>query len=897
MFRAELINPTIQRVLRTFRLDKAYARGAGHYLYDTDGRGYLDFIAQYGAVPFGYNPEDLWQAVLDFHRSGMPAMVQPSVPIKAVELAERLAAIAPGDLQYSTFVQSGAEAVEAAIKLARSATGRACVVSTDNGFHGKTLGALSATGREVYQAPFRAPVSGFLRVPFGDARALEAVFRNIGDDVAAFIVEPVQGEGGIIAAPPGYLTEVADLCRRHGVVFILDEVQTGLGRTGRMFACQAEGVAPDILLLSKALGGGLVPLGVSLSSPRVWNDEYGRLHSSTFANNNLTCAVGLAVLDRLEADGGALLEQVQQKGHYLLEGLRRIEERWPGVIREVRGTGLMVGVEFCEFTERDGFDMVYMSRRGAFCALVAGMLLNVFGIRCAPFLNNAMTLRLEPPLTIEYAEIDRLLQALERICEIIWNKDYALLYRYLVGDDREPTVVTGYRTGATAVRSSRLEPGTRPERCFAFVIHYPGTEDVVKNNPSFASYTTEELERLLQWQAQEPEPEVVCEMPAVRSRTGSVARGWLIGVPFGAQQMMTLPREVTVGAIRRAVDLAREMGAEIVGLGAYTSVVTRGGRDVQGRGVAITSGNSFTIAMALEALWHGAELMGTDLEKARGAVVGAAGSIGRVSAILLSERVAWVSLVGNPTRPNSSLRRLQGVADDMVAHACRRLRAGDGRGLAGWLQGLQRRLRENLATIDPGLYHQVQKVVDGEEAGERPAQVMSRAAAALGEEFPVALTLDLETGLRDADVVLAASNSPGYLVYPHMLKAGAVVCDIARPADVSPAVNAQRPDVLVLEGGLVQLPDGISFGPNMGYRPGVNLACLSETILLSLEGDHADHSIGSRIPLEEVEYLRHLGEKHGFALASLHSAGREITPEEVASIRRVARQGLRAAGV
>jgi len=897
--RPDILNPTLYRLLDMFRLNKVYVRGEGNYLYDEEGRQYLDFIAQYGAVPFGYNPPFLWEAISAFREAGIPSLVQPSVPLKASELAQKLAELAPGELQFATFTQSGAEAVEAAIKLARSATGRFKILSCENSFHGKTMGALSATGREVYQSPFFAPVPGFEKVPFGDIDALEEVLEREAGEIAAFIVEPIQGEGGIVVAPDGYLKAAKELCHRFGVVFVLDEIQTGLGRTGRLLACEKEGVEPDILLLSKALGGGLVPLGVCLSSPRVWNEGFGRLHSSTFANNNFTCQVGIAVLEKLLEDEGRLLKEVEAKGEYLISKVEEIQSRWPGVIKEVRGEGLMVGLEFSDFGPEDSFDMIFLSKQGGFCPLISGLLLNVYGIRCAPFLNNPMTMRLEPPLTVTVEEIDRCVEALDQICEIVYKKDYVWLFKYLLGDNSLPAQIRDYRKATLRpVVASQLKPGEKPLHRFAFLIHYPGREDVVHATPSLEQFTETQLEEFLDWQATEPESQVLCHMPSLRSRTGEVVEGWLIGVPFGAKQMMTLPRSVVVPVIQEAVDMARDMGADVVGLGAFTSVVTRGGRDVQGRGVAVTSGNSFTVAMAVEATFLGAEKMGMDLERATAAVVGATGSIGRVCAILLGERFARINLIGNPSRKNSSLRRLSSVADEIVLHAVSRRRQGDLRGLAGWINGA-------LSKLKTGSEEGVDIARELEHIGSssnpdalRPLGVLEAAAKHLGVPCPVTITLDIDKGLRMADVIITASNSPGYLIGPEHLKPGTVVCDVARPPDVSPAVSEKRKDVLVLEGGLVQLPDNVAFGSNLGCRAGITLACLSETILLALENDGKDYSIGTRIPLETVEHLRCLGAKHGFRLAALHSRGREITDEEIREIRAQANLcGQQAAGV
>ncbi|MDH7479150.1 MAG: aminotransferase class III-fold pyridoxal phosphate-dependent enzyme, partial [Syntrophomonadaceae bacterium] len=682
----------------------------------------------------------------------------------------------------------------------------------------------------------------------------------------------------------GYLSAAQELCRRYGVVFILDEIQTGLGRTGRLFASEKEQLEPDIMLLSKALGGGLVPLGVCLSTPEVWNDVYGRLHSSTFSNNNLTCAIGLAVIERLLADDRSILYQISKKGQYLLDKVLEIQSRWPGVIKEVRGEGLLVGIEFADFSSADSWDMIFLSKQGGFCPLLSGFLLNVYGIRCAPFLNSPMTIRLEPPLTIEYLEIDAMLEALDRICEIVYLKDYAQLFRFLVGDNRRPRGAADYRQQTLReVRFSQLKPQEKPTRKFAFLVHYPGTSDLVNATPSFEQWNEAELENFLEWQSKEPKPEVICHLPAVRSHSGEVAEGWLIAVPCGAKQMMSRPRHEMVEVIQRAVDLAVELGAQIVGLGAYTSVVSRGGRDVQGRGAAITSGNSYTIAMAVEALIKGAEKMRIDLEAAHGAVVGATGSIGRVCAILLSERVSHLNLIGNPAHKVSSMRRLRTVADDIIRHCWKHRESKEHRGIVGWLDGAVSRLSSLHNEEAAELLRQLLQSLAGLEE-LRPCSVVEKIAKFMNEAPPITVTVDLKKGMRTADLIITSSNSTGFLVTSDCLKSGAVLCDVSRPPDVLPTVREQRKDVLIIDGGLVRLPDQIAFNSNLGCRAGVSLACLSETMILALEGECRDYSIGSRIPIEDVERLRRMGEKHGFGLAALHSFGREITDEDIADI-------------
>ncbi|MEN6350494.1 MAG: aminotransferase III, partial [Syntrophomonas sp.] len=353
---------------------------------------------------------------------------------------------------------------------------------------------------------------------------------------------------------------------------------------------------------------------------------------------------------------------------------------------------------------------------------------------------------------------------------------------------------------------------------------------------------------------------------------------WLIGVPFGARELMNLPREETVEVINKAVDMGRELGAQIIGLGALTSVVTRGGRSVLGRDVAITSGNSFTTLMAMEALFLGAEKMHLEINKARGAVLGATGSIGRACALLLSERLSQITLVGNPAHINSSKNRLNTLAGEIIRRALIRRREGNLVGISLFLDKIYKMLGKNNSPMACSFMEMF------EEGKKLAIADLERICAFLGIFCPLRTSVDIDATLPECNMIVAASNSPEFVIYPHHLQAGAVVCDVARPADVAPEVLKERDDVLVLEGGLVQYPEPVAFGPNLGYRDGVNLACLSETVLLALEGEFKDYSIGSKLSIETLEYFRSLGRKHGFGLAGLMMDNQEITDAGIEEI-------------
>ncbi|MDW7673105.1 MAG: aspartate aminotransferase family protein [Bacillota bacterium] len=411
------VNPSLANMLALLDFDKQYVQAEGCYVWDSEGNKYLDFLGGYGALNLGHNHPKVIEAITKVQ--ALPNLLQASMGTLTAALASNLAAITPGDLRQSFFCNSGAEAVEGALKLARAATNKKKIIYCAHSFHGKTFGALSVTGRSKYQVAFMPLVPECEVIAFGDAQALEQELQK--GDVAAFILEPIQGEGGIIVPPLGYLSEVRRLCSQYKALMIADEIQTGFGRTGYMFACDEEGVVPDIMCLAKALGGGIMPIGAYITTADIWEKAYSgmdkcTLHTSTFGGNAWACAAGISTI-------GVLLEEnlpakAKGAGEYLLSGLRRLQEKYP-LIADVRGKGLLVGVEFTKpegglLNKLTGGMMSKLSEE-YLGALVAGELQNKHGIITAYTLNNPNVIRLEPPLTVTEAEIDQVLEALDDI--------------------------------------------------------------------------------------------------------------------------------------------------------------------------------------------------------------------------------------------------------------------------------------------------------------------------------------------------------------------------------------------------------------------------------------------------------------------------------------------------
>lgn len=387
------VNPGLANLMEFVGFHAVEWEGAGASVRDSTGQEYLDFLGGYGVFALGHAHPAVVRAV-QAQAARIPLSSRVLFNRPMADLAEKLAAITPGDLQYTFFCNSGTEAVEGALKLARLATGKTHVIGTVGGFHGKTYGGLSASGRDVYKTPFAPMVPEFTHVPFGDAAAVAA---EIDAHTAAVIVEPVQGENGVIVPPDDYLPALREICSARGVLLIFDEVQTGFGRTGALFGCDHWGVAPDIMTMAKALGGGVMPIGAFSATAEVWKafEPNPLLHSSTFGGNELACAAGLATIDVLLAED--IPAKVAVLGEELITGLRAVAAKYPGTITQVRGKGLLIGVEF---TERD----------------IAALVIAGFAqkrILAAYTLNNPCVIRFEPPLIITREHIARVLDAFD----------------------------------------------------------------------------------------------------------------------------------------------------------------------------------------------------------------------------------------------------------------------------------------------------------------------------------------------------------------------------------------------------------------------------------------------------------------------------------------------------
>lgn len=406
----DYVNPGFLEYRKSVTSDGGYGvvewrSNSPNTLLDTQGNEYLDCLGGYGIFNVGHrNPTVL--AAVEKQLSKQPLHSQELLdPLRGM-LAKTLAAITPGKLKYSFFSNSGTESVEAALKLAKAYQaphGKFSFIAANGAFHGKSLGSLSATAKPVFREPFMPLVPGFHHVPFGDIEAMKQQVQQCqqdGEGIAAVILEPIQGEGGVILPPESYLPAVRALCDEIGALLILDEVQTGMGRTGKMFACQHYGVQPDILCLAKALGGGVMPIGATLATEEVFSVLFENpfLHTTTFGGNPLACSAALATINVLLRDD--LPGQAAKEGKFLLDGLQKLAAKYPDLILAARGKGLLLAFEFQENEIGYAFASELFQRH----VLVAGTL------------NNAKSVRIEPPLTITH----------QQCCQILTEAEHAL---------------------------------------------------------------------------------------------------------------------------------------------------------------------------------------------------------------------------------------------------------------------------------------------------------------------------------------------------------------------------------------------------------------------------------------------------------------------------------------
>ena len=391
-----LINPAYPSFLNKLGLNKIAAKAQGAAITDSHGNTYIDCVGGYGLFNLGHNNPDIIESIIEQLRE-QQLLTKPLISEIQVRLAECIEKITPGDLSCSFILNSGSEAIDCAIKLVRLHKGGKTIITAQKSFHGHTFGALTASGIPSFKKAFQPLLPGFISVPFGD---IEALKRSISAETGAVLIEPIQHEAGILLPPDSYLREVRELCDEHELILIMDEIKTGFGKTGRMFACEHYGLVPDILVLGKSLGGGLIPAGAIVARSHLWK-RFGlsfSMSASSYAGNVLACRAGLSTIRYIQESN--LLAECDEKGKMLLRSFRDYVGEYPNILRSANGLGLLIGIE---------------TQSGKIALELAKEMIRQ-GVIMVPAFGNSSVLMVEPPLVISFNQIRAIVDAFAAAC-------------------------------------------------------------------------------------------------------------------------------------------------------------------------------------------------------------------------------------------------------------------------------------------------------------------------------------------------------------------------------------------------------------------------------------------------------------------------------------------------
>ncbi|MCC6077436.1 aminotransferase class III-fold pyridoxal phosphate-dependent enzyme [Pseudomonas sp. GCM10022188] len=944
----DYVRPKYVDLMQALGLECQFHRASGSKLFYRDAQGrevaVTDFLGGYGAALFGHNDPEFVDELCALLREETPFNAQMSVRAAAGELGRRLSEALNRELGssekfISTFSNSGAEAVEIAIKHAEyrrqkrlqkqfdevdfelaqlAASERAYLelevdgldlpagllpehvtlvtlrqlleavrqynlalqysepvfVALRRSFHGKLVSSVQLTHGKQYRQPF---ARFGLNVEFVDpsqpqqleelqARHRRAWLLPVWEDgrvqlrrqefsaITAVLLEPIQGEGGINEFSADTFLALRRFANQQDCPLVVDEIQSGFGRTGSLLASSHYGLRGDYYCLSKALGGGLTKIAATVIRDSHYEADFSYIHSSTFAEDDLSCRIALRALERLSCDDGAMLREVREKGEYLKNSLLELQKFYPDVIADVRGRGLLLGFELHDLSASSSVVQASAQYNEALGYIVAGYLLQHERLRVAPSGSNANVIRLEPPACISFAEIDELTGALQRVCEMLRRRDAFPLAAGVCADQisEVPPRTDNFVMEQTFPKADK---GTQVVARVAFINHLIDADMLSDVDPSLAPLTAEQKRTFIQRMA--PERRTAPIGPVlIRSRLGTAVEFALYPLCMDSSAMaeymasgdLETIREEIAGRIRDA----RSDGYSVAGLGMYTSIVTNNCQALKIPDVALTSGNALTIGMGLEAIEQGCVRQGIRLEQETAAVVGAAGNIASTYASLLSEKADHLLLIGSGRE--GSTRRLEKTAQLIYADAARSILAG---------RTAEDRLAARLQRL-PGIDGLLETYGDSAELGARLFRFVEEQ---VGANAFITISNDLQL-LRRARVVLCAANAPEAFLDAEHFAENAVICDIAVPLNVDQQLTGQRPDVLYMHGGIVQTPlgDGLQANVRAYLKEGQLYACMAESVLMGLSGMKQHYSYGD-ITREQVQRIRAIAACHGFGLA------------------------------
>lgn len=825
------------------------------------------------------------------------------------------------------------------------------VICAERSFHGKTTGALRITGNPLYREAFQR-LSGIDArfVEFNNLPELEKALKDCfftirkleasdGDiriveerhlNVAAFVMEPIQGEGGINVATSAYMRGIRKLRKKFGFEWIADEIQTGMGRTGKLFAIENftfDKDAVDYVVLSKSLGGGTHKIGAMMVRESIHDPNFGMLHTSTFAEDSVSSIVGLKTLEILTRDGKKLLRDVAEKGSYFIAELKKLKDEFPGIIKDVRGLGLIIGVEFTTQSGNKSLTFNRMGAQGVLGSVLTGYMFHEHRIRTAPPLNSLLSkkpsniIRIEPSAYIRKEEIDRVVAALRRTCEIVKRCNGYEFTKFVVGKETPGSNHEIEDYSHIVVLENKYDPEFEESRRMAFLIHPLDTKQILEEfDPSLQKFSNEidpatgKTEREIYWDTLVPLLDsFVYRVANVKSpRTGDRVRAHFIAFLYTTKQMIELRKnnpKLLIDGVQKAVDIGTALGAQICGLGAFTSIITHNGTDLDDTFIRITSGNSYTSALVWQSVLKAAQYMELNLGKCTCAVVGAGGNIGSVTASLLSEDIPRLLLIGR--RKEDAMDELRHTACTIYSDAVDIIRITQPENLKGlpaavaqdlimpFAAFLSREFRFNETKIsdfidanytgkDKRIAHLIKSIFFQRPDQNIGEKVFEAIQIKHGTDPYITLTIDIKKFIPQADIVISAVSADTSIIDVSWIKPGAIVNDVSLPPSISNEIYKKRPDVLAIQGGIGHLPEYINLGIP-GLAIGATLGCMAETFILTMMHMFENFSFGS-ISKQQVVKIWEAGNILGFGLAAIkYMNDRKLTRDITAEVKRRAK--------
>ncbi len=664
--------PGLEQLLRAIHLHVTYHRGSGNSLYFRDPTGeeieVLDWVGGYGSLLLGHAHPNLVAAAGDYWQRHGANYVQGSLRPRASELARELSRRSGGNY-CAVFSNSGAEAVETAVKHALLETGGQTFLALEHGFHGKTLAALQLTANPRYRDAFPCQTLKVHRVRPNDLTSL-AHSLAIVERPAGFIYEPIQGEAGVRPLEAGFLQRAAELCRERQIPMIADECQTGLGRTGCFLASQHADMRPDYVILSKSLGGGVAKIAATLIDRDRYRPEFDLLHSSTFADDEYSSSMALTTLRHID---DLLMNRCRTIGQWLRERLQGVVEEHPQSFCAVRGQGLLLGLELSDQSHSESFVLRYLSAQGLLGLIVCAYLLHRHRLRVAVTLSDPNTLRLQPSALIETLHCQRLVEAVRELAGLLQRSDVIGLTRYLVEQPVPDSTVP--RIPETPIPHIRHSPAgdlpnhsATPRGRVAWLFHLIDESDAVHLDPALHQLPAEKRARYIDRLASIAEPILMDEL-IVHSKSGASVSVVPILLPVTSRWIRRMFESRQRGPLRdlvqRGVSLAESFGCHTAALGQFTSIVTRNGRALTTNQLRLVTGNSYTTSLIIEAVTARLAELQRSTAAQRIAILGGGGNIGSACAAILAHQCRQLILLGSGKPSTQS--RLRAVAEDCNA--------------------------------------------------------------------------------------------------------------------------------------------------------------------------------------------------------------------------------------